>query len=402
MRRMAAALLLTALLAGCGGRVPDSRAPPPEVDARLGAASVAFGIDLLKEVYNGGNALLSPVSAGIVLSLTGAGARGETQAEFWEALRLDGLTQEEIQAGNRSLHAVLTRPDPKVEVSLANAVWRRPDVAVEDDFVDLARTYYGATVDEAEFGTPAGTARLNEWTDEATRGKIKKLLEQTTPDTVMVLANALYFKGAWSAAFDPQRTRGGTFTTAAGTERTVFFMERDGQWEVLGPGEAHTGEARVKGVRLPYGEGRIAMYLFVPDDLHRFIEDLTAERWAGLLEAFTPREGLVRVPRFRLELTHELNEPLQALGLRRAFDGAAADFAGIFGEGVRGIAITEVLQRTYMEVNEEGTEAAAATGVAMRESAPVPLMEVNRPFLLAVRDDESGALLFLGVVTDPA
>ncbi len=401
MRRMASALLLTALLAGCGGLAPNPAAELPEVDPRVGQATVAFGIDLLKEVYTGENALLSPVSASVVLSLTGAGARGETQAEFWQALRLDGLTPDEIQAGNRALHAVLTRPDPKVEVNLANAVWHRPDVAVEEAFVDLAGKYYGAAVDEAEFGTRAGTDKINDWTAEQTRGKIEKLFEETSRNTVMVLANALYFKGAWSEAFDPQQTRGGTFTTASGAERTVFFMERDGEWEVLATGQAEGGERTVRGVRLPYGEGRVAMYLFVPDDLDSFLADLTPEAWAEIMEGFAPQHGLVRVPKFKLEATHELNEPLQALGLVRAFDGSQADFTGIFGEGRRGVEISDVVQKTFMEVNEEGTEAAAATGVAMRESAPLPLVEVNRPFLLAICDDESGALLFLGAVTDP-
>lgn len=378
MRRMASALLLTALLAGCGGLAQNPAAELPEVDPRVGQATVAFGIDLLKEVYTGENALLSPVSASVVLSLTGAGARSETQAEFWQALRLDGLTPDEIQAGNRALHTVLTRPDPKVEVNLANAVWHRPDVAVEEAFVDLAGKYYGAAVDEAEFGTRAGTDKINDWTAEQTRGKIEKLFEETSRNTVMVLANALYFKGAWSEAFDPQQTRGGTFTTASGAERTVFFMERDGEWEVLAAGQAEGSERTVRGVRLPYGEGRVAMYLFVPDDLDSFLADLTPEAWAEIMEGFAPQHGLVR-----------------------AFDGSQADFTGIFGEGRRGVEISDVVQKTFMEVNEEGTEAAAATGVAMRESARLPLVEVDRPFLLAICDDESGALLFLGAVTDP-
>jgi len=199
MRRRLAALLLAALLGGCGGLTPvEPPAPtvPPVVDARMSAASLALGIDLLKQVYAGENALLSPVSASLVLSLTGGGARGETQQEFWRALRFDAL-------------------------------------APEDAFAELADKSYSAAVNEAAFGTQAGTDKVSNWTAEQTRGKIEKLLEETSPDTVMVLANALCFKGAWSEAFDPKLTRGGTFTTAAGAERTLFFMERNGEWEML-------------------------------------------------------------------------------------------------------------------------------------------------------------------------
>lgn len=404
MRQFLAALL-AALLAGCGGLTPGEPPGPTaalmEVDARLSAASVAFGIDLLKEVYDGGNALLSPVSASLVLSITGGGARGETQQEFWRALRLDALAADEIHAGNQALQAVLTRPDPRVEVALANAIWHRPDVAVLDAFADMAGEYYGAAVDEADFGTRAGTDKINDWTAEQTRGKIEKLFDETLGgNTVMVLANALYFKGAWSEAFNPKLTRGGTFTTAAGAERTLLFMERDGEWAVL-TADPGGSESAVQGVRLPYGEGRVAMYLFVPDDLDRFVADLTPQRWAELMEGFTARNGLVRVPKFTLEATHVLNDPLKALGLLRAFDGTQADFTGIFGEERRGVEISRVLQKTFMEVSEEGTEAAAATAVEMSGSAPLPLLEVNRPFLVAICDDETGALLFLGAVTDP-
>ncbi|MFZ5825213.1 MAG: serpin family protein [Bacillota bacterium] len=395
MRKAVALLILLMILAGCGGARPaDQPAPAEKVDDRVAAASSRFGIDLLKQVYKGENAFLSPTSASLVLSLTAAGAGGETQAQMTRTLGFREISMSEIHKANGQLQSILTNPDPKVEVSLANAVWYRTGLKVAPAFADTAKQHYGAAIDSAEFGDPSAVKKINDWTAKATKQKIKELLASTTPSDVMILVNALYFKGEWTHAFDPKLTREGAFTKLDSTQKQVPFMHREGEFGAL---EADGFRA----VRLPYGKERVSMYVFVPDDLPAFVAGLTPERWEQYMQSFKPRQGLVSLPKVKLEATHKLNEPLQNLGMELAFDMGQADFSGLFEGGRSGIGIALVLQKTFLEINEQGTEAAAATAVVLRESASEPLAVADRPFLIAIRDDQTGTLLFIGTIVEP-
>lgn len=396
MRKGLATLLLLATLTGCSGAAGLSdEKPAAVVDTRLAKANVRFGLDLLRHVYRGANAFLSPASASLVLSLTAGGARGETQAEMLKALRFDGIPMQDVHQGNQALQSILRNPDPQVEIAMANAIWHRTDLKAAPAFVSEAKQHYGATVDEAAFGTEEATKKINDWTSDATRGRIPQLFKSLGGNTVMVLVNALYFKGEWTHAFDPQRTADGLFTKADGTQESVPYMQQDGQFGAL------QGDG-FRAVRLPYGQERVAMYLFVPDDLPAFVDGLTAERWEEYMGAFKPQQGLVMLPKVKLEATHPLNEPMQKMGLNLAFSPGQADFSGLFEDGRKGVAIDQILQKSFLEMNEQGTEAAAATGVVMTESAAAePLLRADRPFLLAIRDDQTGTLLFLGTIVDP-
>ncbi|MFZ5826890.1 MAG: serpin family protein, partial [Bacillota bacterium] len=278
MQKAVALLILLLILAGCGGARPaDQPAPAEKVDDRVAAASSRFGIDLLKQVYKGENAFLSPTSASLVLSLTAAGARGETQAQMTRALGFREISIDEIHKANGQLQSILTNPDPKVEVSLANAVWYRTGLKVAPAFADTAKQHYGAAIDSAEFGDPSAVKKINDWTAKATKQKIKELLASTTPSDVMILVNALYFKGEWTHAFDPKLTREGAFTKLDGVQKQVPFMQQEREFGAL------QGDG-FRAVRLPYGKERVSMYVFVPDDLPAFVAGLTPERWEQYMQ----------------------------------------------------------------------------------------------------------------------
>ncbi len=401
MRKGLAALLMTALLAGCGGVTPapapapaDKPAPATEVDARLTGAGVSFGFDLLKQVYDGKNTFLSPPSASVILSLTANGARGATQEGMLQGLRAGDLTLDELNRANAALQSVLANPDPKVELSLANAVWYDKEFTVAPAFVAVAKEHYRAELKEG-LSVPA----INKWVKDQTRGRIPEILDKTSPLTVMVLVNAIYFKGEWSSPFKANSTSDRSFTRVDGSTKSVPFMSR----------RAHFGYIEVdgvRGVRLPYGDGRLAMYALMPDRWDGFVESLTAERWAAWMAAAGRRELALALPKVKLEASMELKEPLIAMGMGEAFDPNRADFSGLFATLSEPVYISRVVQKSFLEINEKGTEAAAATAVEVTATSAAPsepplVLELNRPFLVAIRDDVTGALLFLGVIMEP-
>jgi serpin B len=215
----------------------------------------------------------------------------------------------------------------------------------------------------------------------------------------MLLVNALYFKAEWTEPFDPDNTRPGPFMRLDGTQKQVPFMFRRAHLQVL-------VDEGVRGVRLPYGDGRLALYAIVPDRWDGFVAGLTAERWEGWLKGFETREVRLSVPRVKLTYQAELLEPLKAMGMERAADPKRADFSGLFARLSLPVYVGRVVQKTYLAIDEQGTEAAAATAVeALGGSAPPrdqPLeLRLDRPFLLAIRDDVTGVILFVGVVVEP-
>jgi len=402
-------LLVGLFLAGCGGVLPGAggqgmaAAPPrPEsVDPALAQATDRFGIRLLQAVHGERqleNLFLSPASAQIILSLTANGARGETQQEMLEALGYAGMDLETVNQAIRSLRGILAHPGKGVELSTANAVWHRKGMTVAPAFLEVAGQQYGAQVREAAFGEPAAAEAINRWVSDQTRGRIPRLVDQTRPDDVMWLVNALYFKGDWQKPFNPNRTVDRLFILPDGGRVQVPFMHQTATFGYL-------EEEGLVGVRLPYGEGDLALYAFMPDEWNGFLEELTPERYAGWIAGMGLREIRFAMPKVKLTDQAELADPLAAMGMERAFIPGQADLGGLFTED-REFFVSRVIQKTFLEINEKGTEAAAATGVGVTTtSAPVdqpPEVVLNRPFLLAIRDDRTGVTLFLGAVVDPS
>jgi serpin B len=378
--------------------------PAASVDGRLVEGNTSFGLKLFKAILEaspGENIFISPASVSLALAMTKNGAAGETRAAMAQALQLEAMSLDEANAAFADLRSILLNPDPKVELSIANSLWARQGVAFHEDFLERNRKYFGAQVTELDFDHPDATKTINAWVKEQTKGKIEKIVEPPIhPLTVLFLINAIYFKGAWSEAFNPELTRELPFTLADGGSRSHPMMFKGGEFRYL------DGEG-FQAVALPYGENeRISMYIFLPDrdsSLKEFYHNLTPENWAQWRASFRTVEGEVGLPRFKFSYEASLNDYLKALGMGVAFDMAAADFSGMRPIPPQ-LFIADVKHKTYVDVNEKGTEAAAVTSVEMRVTS-MPLdrlsMIADRPFCFAIVDDQTGSLLFIGALTDP-
>lgn len=399
---LAAALTLSA----CGGSPgdPPNAGDQPSVelagslseeDAReAGAAVTAFGFDLHGAVAEpGANVVTSPLSASVLLSMVTAGADGQAAQQLVDLLRLDGPRDVRPAA----LLAQLTGDDLDVDLSIANALWAAQGVPFEDAYVDHVGDTFGATLDELDLGSADAVDHIDRWVVDRTEGRIDGIasdLGLPDPQAVLVLVNAVHFLGSWSDTFDADDTRDAPFTLADGQVVDVPTMHHAGV-----EAEAAAGDG-FEVLRLPYGDdGRFGMEILLPDEgvaLDDLLAQLDGPTWQAAVDELTPRPDVpVTLPRFELEWDAQLQGPLRELGVTAAFDGG-----GFTPMSPVGPALSSVVQKTYIRVDEEGTEASAVTGGAMRTSAPVPFA-VDRPFAFTVSDRDTGTVLFLGTVHDP-
>ncbi|MCS7062180.1 MAG: serpin family protein [Anaerolineae bacterium] len=358
-----------------------------------------FGFRLLAELVKDepDNLVISPAGLAIALMLACNGAAGETQQAIMRALGIEGYGLNKLNQSYAGLLSAWPTLDRRIDIRMANSVWVSESAQLKPAFRQLSETIYRAAVQNVVFDTSAVTI-INDWAAQETGGRIRELLGPgvLTPETLMVLLNAVYFKGAWMRAFDPKLTQAGTFTRADGTTQPAMLMQQSGRFDYFSDEQAQV-------VRLPYGEGRAGMVIALPRPEVRigtFVRSLGVEqsaKWAGLLMS---REGNVVLPRFKVESALRLNESLGALGMEIAFTGRA-DFSAMFVEEKARISLVQ--HQTFVEVNEEGAEAAAATAAVLSRSlslAPPPFRFVaDRPFCFAIEDSQTGAILFLGIVT---
>jgi serpin B len=412
-RRAAATVICLGAAAACRplgdtpARAADLPAEAPAPDAPA-ATYDAFGFALLGRLAAdapGRNAVISPASAGLALAMALEGAAGDTHDSLAATLGLRGGDAGAVAAQNGALLRAL-RDAPEVSLAVANAMWGRADVRFDPAFLSRVRGGYGAEVAALDLSTPAALARINAWASAATRGKVPQLLaEPAAPDVALVLTNAVYFKGRWASAFAPEQTAERTFHLADGTTRARSMMAQEGDFGYA------VGEG-FRLARLPYRGGQFSLYVLLPDSgqsLATLTDRLTAARFRAAVAAAAPRPLALVLPRFTLACAADLRLPVAALGAGNAFDPDRADFRRLLAPshaGMRRVWLSRALQRSVIEVNEEGTEAAAATAVETSvDSAvavpPVPFT-VDHPFVFAIRHDPTGALLFVGRVTDPA
>lgn len=369
------------------------------------AAHNKFGLHLHHLLKAAGpedeNVFVSPLSVSMALSMAYNGARGETAREMAEALQLHGLDLAGTNAAHRELLNIFSgqNGDLGVDLKVANGLWHREQFKLGSQYVDDIRQFYDGLVQALDFAGAASVDVINGWVSDQTEGLIDNLIERLEADLVTLLVNTVYFKGMWTTPFESGFTRDDTFHTASGAARTVPFMYRDGRFE-------HRVGANFEAVRLPYGEDeRIAMYVFLPDEgisLKNFAEDLADD--AQLFDGFTNKLGEVHLPRLDVQYKANLNDVLVALGMETAFHPGRADFTGMTdGDGSEGLYIGDVVHQSVLKVDEEGTEAAAATSVGIRMTS-MPQYEfrftADRPFSLALRDDVTGSLLFVGSIAD--
>ncbi|HEV2132360.1 MAG TPA: serpin family protein, partial [Longimicrobiaceae bacterium] len=368
------------------------------LDERIVHAYTDFGLRLfgsLAEAAPESNLFVSPTSAAFALAMTYNGAAGETREAMARTLGIAGMSREEVNRANREwLAALANTGDRRVELALANSLWGRQDFPFHNAFFERTREFYSAEVRQLPFDAAAVRA-MNGWVSTQTRGKIDDIIEEIDPLAVLYLLNALYFKGEWQYRFDPAETRNEPFLVPDGRRPIVPLMRQ----KVMLPYLRAEG---FQAVSLPYGSGRFSMVLVLPDEnssLAAFYARLTPERWNAWMDELRETEVQVFLPRFRLEWEKDLNDVLKAMGMGIAFTGAA-DFSEM--SPTDGLLIRKVKQKTFVEVNEQGTEAAAVTVVVIGRTSGPPTLRLDRPFFYAIRDNATGTLLFLGQVVNPS
>jgi serpin B len=370
-------------------------------------ANLQFGFRLLHELderREAPNLFFSPLSASLALTMVLNGARNETYRQMAHALGYGDQPVERINTENALLLHLLRSPDPKTETLVANSLWVQQGFSLLPSFLQACQKHYEAEVDSVDFmqDREGAAERINGWVKQNTKGLIPKLFEPSdfSPLTRLVVVNTLYFKGKWQKPFDKQATSEEEFHLEGGKVKRVPMMHQSGKFDYL------RGDG-FQAVALPYGAGELSFYLFLPDEgrsLQAFLKELTAERWAQWLKGFKPMEGDVGLPRFRIEATYPLKEPLQAMGITDAFDPEKADLSGVAPLTDGRLFITKALQKAVVEVDEEGTKAAAATGVVVSVTAYNPnrfTLIANRPFFFIIRHNATGAILFMGIVREP-
>jgi serpin B len=364
-----------------------------EVLARSNAFAFALAGQLIPKAADE-NLFYSPISASMVLGMLLNGADGRTYEQMRSVLAFQNLTQEQINQAYSDLTDLLLTLDPSVTIELGNSVWSRQGFPVQPDFLTRVRTSFDAEAQTVDFGDPATLPRINRWASDATHGRIDEIFKELPAGVVMVLLNAIYFKASWTAQFDKARTERAPFTRPDGSSVTADLMYLDAEVPAF-------HGATFSMVELPYGGSAFSMVVLAPApglSADAMLSGLNVEGWEARLGALTPSRNIVRLPRFELEWEKKLNEPLQALGMTDAFDSGRADFRRLTPGG--GVWLDLVKQKSFVKVDEEGTEAAAVTGAVVVESAP-PEVRLDRPFIFVIRERLTGAILFLGLLNDP-
>ena len=339
------------------------------------------------------NVMISPFSISTALSMTYNGARGETQTAMAEVLAYPDMSLEDVNLAYKNLIAYLAGADDKVTLNIANSVWYDALFDIVPEFLTVNRDDYDAEVRALDFNDAASTDTINQWVCEKTNEKIETIIDQIPADAMMYLINALYFKAAWTWEFDPELTVNKGFHNYGGSTVSVPMMSQNADLDYYQGGDCQI-------LDLPYGDGKYSMTIVLPEydrDINAFIADMTQSGWDSLITAFPEEKTALDVylPRFTLEYKAGLKDVLCALGMDIAFNGRA-DFSGIYAPG--GIWINDVYHKTFIEVNEEGTEAAAATAVEMIYESAGPVMMIDRPFFFVIREKESGTIFFMGKI----
>ena len=360
-----------------------------------------FGIDLYKKLLayqdNNSNVILSPISAALALAMTYNGADSTTKTAMEESLKKEGFTTEEINKIYKNLMNGLMSVDKNVTLNIANSIWYRDNFYVEEEFINTNQNFYDAEVRALDFGDPSAIDIINNWVEEKTNDKIKDIIKQISPLTVMFLINAIYFNGIWKYEFNEESTVDSHFLLSDGSiiqVPTMYLEEKVMYYE----------NEIFSSVELLYGAGNYSMIILLPnhdkstDDI---VNELTKETWDDWNNSYIEEEVLVGLPKFKFEFEDSLNNPLTDMGMGIAFIPGEANFSKINPD--QDIFISMVKQKAYIDVNEKGTEAAAATVVEMELTA-IPdkkYFTVNRPFMFVIKEKDTNVIIFIGRVMRP-
>jgi serpin B len=372
--------------------------------ATIADANNDFALDLFGEMRaEEGNLFFSPFSISSALSMTYAGAAGTTADEMAEVLHVgldDDVWHENFGDLTRDLGG--DHAGRGYQLSVGNRLWGQDGYPWVQDFLDVNAVHYDAPLADLDFAANPESARvtINDWVEEQTKGKIEDLLQPgvITSDTRLVLTNAIYFKADWASQFDEGDTYDGAFTLADGSQVTTPLMTQEFEFQA----GAFDG---VSVAKLPYQDDEVSMVILLPDaydGLPALEEGLTAAQIDGWIEDLETAELPLILPKFEMTYDLSLSDVLQDLGMSSAFDPLAADFSGMADLVEGPLFISDVVHKAYVKVDEEGTEAAAATGVVVGVTSVPVGFQADHPFLFLIRDDLTGSILFMGRVADPS
>jgi len=373
------------------------------LEKQVASSADRFGLKLMKAVnatQQDSNVFVSPLSISMALGMTLNGANNETYDAMQSSLEMDGLTQQQINETYKSLINLLTQVDPKVVFDIANSIWYRNTWTFEQSFIDLNKKYFNALVKGLDFNDPSAPDVINNWVYNNTNGKIDKIVDSIDPTVVMYLINAMYFKGTWKYEFDKDETIDDIFSVPNGNQIPCKLMVQTNDF-------SYFRNSEYQAIDLPYGDDHFSMTVLLPaptNTVDSLISRLSEENWDILLSSFSTQEGTLYFPKFELEYEITLNEVLKSLGMEIAFTPGLADFSNMY-TGPADLNIDEVKHKTFVKVDEEGTEAAAVTSVSIVFTSAGGsgfTMCVDRPFVFVIRERNSGSILFIGKIVEPS
>lgn len=352
-----------------------------------------FSLDLLRQTIsmsNDENVFISPLSMSMALGMVRNGAVGITRTELEQALKMNGLSNDEINEYYKIMREGLLSIDPKTQLKIANSIWYRNGFPIKDEFLQVNRTFFNAEVKSLDFTSSDALDIINNWCANATNNLIKKPLNQISPDAMLYLINAIYFKGIWVKQFDPKKTYEADFHAEDGSKTRVDMMTQKDSF-------LYAEDERAQYIDLPYGNKAFSMTILLPKEnitTSQLLENLTAEEFSRIFESLRMQEVSLYLPKFKMENKYEMKDPMMALGMKLAFTDSA-DFSDI--SDIK-LLISRIIHSTYVEVDEVGTEAAAVTIVEFETtSMPMnPYFVANKPFIFLIREKSTGVILFAG------
>lgn len=408
-------ILFIGMLAGCGTAEPGGNSASLNIseDVKYGetdyqkivSPSNELGWKLLPVVKPNeeGNRFISSPSLFMAVSMVYNGADGTTKEEIAEVLGVPGMEKEELNQANASLMNKLASESEGIQLMMGNSIWLNEAYQFQEDFAKDNEDYFNAAIEEIDITDSGSVERINGWVEDTTNGKIKEMMKDPLDSRlVTLLLNAVYFKGDWQHSFDKAGTVEQDFRLGDGSAKKMPLMALHEELPYM---ETDDFQA----VSLPYGEGEMAMKVFLPKEgatLVEFEKSLTVENWAKWNGAWQETEGTLKLPKFQLEYEAELNDSLKELGMETAFAWETAEFPKMVVKDDERLYIGEVKQKTFLEINEKGTEAAGATSIeVLEESESISKepfeMQVDRPFFVAIEDVETGLILFMGAIEEP-
>jgi len=359
------------------------------------SADNRFSFDMFKEV-SAPNTFFSPLSLNMALGMLYNGASGDTRTEMAEVLGMADFTETEINEYYQKMSQSLLKVDPLTEISIANSIWYRNTLPVKQSFIDVNKKYFDAEVKAIDFNKSDAADIINKWCADKTKNRIKEIIAYPIPDDIMMyLINALYFKSKWDSEFDKSNTKQDYFTKAGNYQQQVNMMEQTATFP-------YYADEHLQCVEMHYGNKAFSMVVILPGDamdIDQLIEYLDNEAWQNVVSNLREQTIWLKMPRFKIECEIDLNDPVYNVGIRRIFYGGFSNISDV------DLVVSQIKQKTFVEVNEEGTEAAAVTVIGIGVTAFDPNMPIpffaDRPFLYLIKEKSTGAILFIGRMDSP-